>query len=308
MLDRINEIDDLSFLDQEFSNDQVMDKIYKIDKLGKEIEIGGQTSYQNKYFVLNETEFPTGTIGKSRQAIFEACVRIDNLKNLVFEYHKTQGEIKIAKAKTIKTKQKLIQAKTIAKQPSIKTQNEEIDLLIAEGKYEIAIAKLRQKELTVDSLKSKAKHYLRCINDFYTEFEKNEKICKKQFNTSILDWNKEDVENQYWQTVNDKKLIKARLYQKSSLPKELGDGLPLQDNMNFKRIEMIDKALDEKINEDSNNALDEKINEDSWVIVVDENFLTKAPKNCPKYKKGVCIQINRLCSIETCRSLGIVQE
>ncbi len=232
-LAKIREMKDLELLDDEFKKEEVMKKLQEITELSKEIEVGGQTSYQNKFFVLNEVEYPDGTSGKSRQAVFEASVRVDSLKGLVFDYHKTQGELKIEKAALIRAEDHLEKSKK---------KNNEADTLEAEGMVLICMANIRQKELSIEGLKGRTKHLLRSINDFDTEFQKNEELCKAQGFT-VHDWNNIEVEDHYWRTVNDKKIIKAKMYNLAKLSTEQGDSLPLQHKLDVGRVQQIDKEL-----------------------------------------------------------------
>lgn len=228
-----DEINELSKINESFKDENLLERLRKIEKLGKELEVGGQTSYQNRKFVLNEVEFPEGTSGKSRQAIFEAAVRVDSLRGLVFDYNKTIGEIKIAKAKVMKAEHDIKNAET------------EWEKLQAEGEYDVSMTELRQKEQALFGMEQRSKHLLRSIHDFYEEFEINEEKCK-QLGFDCHDWNKMEVEDHYWRTVNDKKIIKQKMYMLGGLSKEGGDSLPLQNNLDVRRVKMIGSAVEEE--------------------------------------------------------------
>ena len=129
------EIMEFTYFGEQFSNKQVLDILQDIDTKGKELEVGGQTTYQNRFFVLNPVEFPEGSSHKSRQAVFEASVRVDNLKSLLFEYKKTIAEQKLIEIKKLKIKRK------------IENATDDLDKLEAEVELEMVEIEKRQKEI-----------------------------------------------------------------------------------------------------------------------------------------------------------------
>jgi len=298
---KVDEMKDLVLLNDEFKKESLMDKLKEIEDLGRELDVGGQTSYQNTNFVLNETEFPTGTSGKSRQAIFESCVRVDSLKGLVFDYHKTVGEIKIQRAKMLRAEEKL------------KNADNKADKIEAEGEFEIARAELRQKELFIDGMKYKSEYLLRSINDFYQNYEKNEVECKK-LGFTVHDWNKMEVEDHYWRTVNDRKVIKHEMYRLAQLSKETGDSLPLQNQMDLGRIKAIGNTLNQEIQQMTNKGISQIGNDSenkdivNWTINVGGKLIN-APDDCPYKREKECTfrkEITGLCEYRYCLSLGHV--
>jgi len=316
-----DETRDLVLLNDDFKKEDIMGMVKELEDLGRKIEVGGQTSYQNRNFVLNPTEFPEGTVGKSRQAVFEGAVRVDSLKGLVFDYHKTLGEIKKCKAEMMK-------------QESImnNTQSEPWEVLEAEGAWEIARAELRQKELAVEGMQHRSKHLLRSIHDFHSAFKENEEITEKR-GMSVLDWNKPDVEHDYWSQVNDRKVIKQLMYQQADLSKEGGDSLPFQNRLDVGRVNAIKNEVGQQAarlgylgpqaHEVDQRSLPqgkvmEQMSQDppqsempaSWTIEV-EGVKVNAPNGCPVRDGKKCTfrkQITGMCDYLYCQSLGIVQQ
>lgn len=233
----IPEIKQLKILDQVFSKEEIVNTLNDIERLGREMEVGGQTSYQNKFFVLNPVEFPEGTSGKSRQAVFESAVRVDVLKGNLFEYKKMCGEMKILNARMIRAQKKYDEA--------VKN-GDEADILEAEGEVEILTSEIRQKELALENVQAKSKHVLRSIVDFYNEYQVNEKLCNDLGFDTAKDWNKLEVEDHYWRSVNSRKVQKAAAYAALGMNQQLGDSLPLQNNLNVQEIAFVrDKTLQE---------------------------------------------------------------
>lgn len=306
------EIDQFGELNTKLANEEIRDTLKKIEIISRKMEVGQQTSYQNRFFVLNPVEFPEGTSGKSRQAIFEAAVRIDVLKGHLFEHKKINGEMKIIEAKLIRAKKKL-------------ESDDEADRLEAEGEIIIAEAEYRQKELSLEAIESKAKNVIRQIDDFWDEFNKNEEICVKR-GFSYENWNALEVEDDYWNTVNDRKIQKAAAYSMLGMGQQLGDSLPLQNNLDPNRVEFIKQKTVEKIqniigttqsvqegapqietgdkNEDSN----------SWAIELPDKQggWNSGPDGCAcKFNKnGSCIYRSPIigkCSKTYCFSLGLTK-
>ena len=209
-------------LDKDALTAEAIEILETIEKLGRELEVGGQTSYQNKFFVLNPVEFPQGTSGKSRQAIFEGAVRVDQLKGCLGDLYKTEGEIKVCQARIIRAQRKMGSA-------------DEADKLEGEGELIIAETELKQKEMALDGIRGRAKHMLRCVFDFYGEFVKNEVDCEK-LGFTVHDWNKLEVEDHYWRSVNDMKIAKAATYAALGMNQQTGDSLPFQHNLNIGRV------------------------------------------------------------------------
>ena len=223
MVDEKNlEIIEFSKLDKEFSTEEALKILDEVERLGRELEVGGQTSYQNKFFVLNPVEFPQGTSGKSRQAIFEGAVRVDQLKGSLADLYKTEGEIKVCQARILRAQRKM-------------RNDDEADQLEGEGELIIAETELKQKERALEGIRSKAKHMLRCTFDFYGEFVKNEVDCEK-LGFNVHDWNKLEVEDHYWRSVNDMKVAKAASYAALGMNQQTGDSLPFQHNLNIGRV------------------------------------------------------------------------
>lgn len=201
----------------------------EVATLAREIEVGGQTSYQNKFFVLNPVEYPDGTSGKSRQAIFEGAVRVENIKGQYLEYYKCEGEKKIAEAKILRAQSKIDSVGGKNDAESVATRLE------GEGELTIAQAEFRQKELHMAGIASRAKHQLREVVDFYEEYRKNEIECAKK-GFDIHDWNTMEVEDDYWRTVNQRKVEKAMNYLALGFDHQTGDSLPLQHRINVDEI------------------------------------------------------------------------
>jgi len=308
-----DETRDLTLLNDDFKKEDIMNMVTELEDLGRKIEVGGQTSYQNRNFVLNPTEFPEGTVGKSRQAVFEGAVRVDSLKGLVFDYHKTLGEIKKCKAEMMK-------------QESImnNTQSEPWEVLEAEGAWEIARAELRQKELAVEGMQHRSKHLLRSIHDFHSAFKENEEITQKRGMT-VLDWNKPEVEHDYWSQVNDRKVIKQLMYQQAALSKEGGDSLPFQNQLDVGRIKSIGNEVNETMAArlgytgsdahktdpraiPNNGGIPQSEMPASWTINVEGEQIS-APNGCPHRNGAKCTfrkVIDGMCDYLYCQSLGNV--
>jgi len=232
-----DEIKQFEYFGEQFTNKEVLDVLLKIDGIAKDMEVGGQTSYQNKFFVLNPVEFPEGTSGKSRQAAFEASVRVDNLKSLLFEYKAAMAEKKIIEARIMRAERKL-------------QMEDPIDRLEGEGELELAELDMRKKDLSITAMMARSKHILRSVFDFYTEFENNEKICEQRgFNYRA--WNKLEVEHDYWAAVNDRKVQKAMAYAKLGMSQQLGDSLPFQNSLNIERIEKVKGLTSEAIDKET---------------------------------------------------------
>jgi len=317
--EEIDETRDLVLLNDDFKKKDIMGMVKELEDLGREIEVGGQTSYQNRNFVLNPTEFPEGTVGKSRQAVFEGAVRVDSLKGLVFDYYKTLGEIKQCKAQMLKQE-------AIMADPS----KEEWEKLEAEGAWEIARAELRQKDLAVEGMQHRSKHLLRSIHDFHSAFKENEEITEKR-GMSVLDWNKPDVEHDYWSQVNDRKVVKQLMYQQADLSKEGGDSLPFQNQLDVGRVKAIENEVGNATAarlghlgpqahaQDPRSLPQGQVVEQmapqnempaSWTISV-EGVDVNAPNGCPVRDGKKCTfrkQITGMCDYLYCQSLGIVQQ
>lgn len=306
------EIDQLGQLNERLSNEDIRNTLKKIELISRKMEVGQQTSYQNKFFVLNPVEFPEGTSGKSRQAIFEAAVRVDVLKGHLFEHKKINGEMKIIEARLLRAKKKL-------------EGGDEADRLEAEGEIIIAEAEYRQKELSLESIEAKANQVLRQINDFYEEFIVNEELCQKRgFNYEL--WNTMEVENDYWNTVNDRKIQKAAAYSMLGMGQQLGDSLPLQNNLDPNRIEFVKNTTVENIKgmlgtpdqstgqEPNNNEIEDKSKEtiETWTVSIPGGATFNAGNNgelcmC-RDSSGICHYRSNLpgkCTKRYCASLGL---
>lgn len=295
------EIDQFGELNEKLSNEEIREKLKNIEIISRIMEVGQQTSYQNKFFVLNPIEFPTGTSGKSRQAIFEAAVRIDVLKGHLFEHKKINGEMKKIQAQLIRANKK-------------RMSDDEADRLEAEGDIIIAEAELRQKELSLSSIEAKANNVLRQINDFYEEFEKNEQSCNTR-GFSYKDWNSLEVENDYWNQVTDRKVKKAAAYTALGMSQQLGDSLPLQNNLNIDRIEHVKKSTIDEINknieEKKGKVIEDKREQikDVWVVTFKDKVC--ASDQCPHKKNEICEYRSPIigkCSYTYCYSLGLINE
>lgn len=300
MEEKVDEMKELALLDEEFSKEKIMNMLKELENLGREVEVGGQTSYQNLNFVLNKTEFPEGTSGNSRQAVFEGAVRVDSLKGLVFDYHKELGETKIKQAQIMRAEEKLNNPKSTP-----------ADKLEAEGELQVAKAELRQKELALDGMKFKSKYLLRSINDFYQAYQMNEELCQKR-GFSILDWNKEEVEHDYWTTVNDRKLVKHEAYRLAALSKETGDSLPLQNTLDVRRV----KAISDEVQRVGLSSPQPKISSrqmeelpTNWTISINGTEAVNVPDGCP-YRDGKKCTFRKaiigMCDYLYCQSLGHV--
>lgn len=303
------EIRQLDILGEKFTEEEILETLETIDSISKQMEVGGQTTFQNKFFVLNPIEFPEGTSGKSRQAIFEAAVRVDVLKGHLFDYKKTQGEMKIIYARILRAKKKL-------------TCEDEIETLEAEGELEIAQAEYRQKEIALENLKAKSIHVLRSIYDFWGEFNINEELCKK-IGFEWKDWNKLEVEEHYWTTVNDRKVQKAATYSALGMSQQLGDSLPLQNHLevNLNRVEHVKKKSMEEISRqmegnnqitsDNNQQKIEQIeNNKSWIVSLPDGTMS-ASENCTYCDNGICKYKKPIigkCSERYCFSLGLINK
>jgi hypothetical protein len=208
---------DLTLLTEELKDEILMNKILEIEKLGREIRVGQMTTFQKQEFVTNETEYPIGTVERSRQAIFEASVRISNLRGGVYDFHKAQAEIKIEKAKKLRAEAKLAKAA------------DEADKLEAEGEIQLAEIDIARKTNELGALKYKADAWLDDVKDFYVTFLKNETVCKEK-GKSILDWNNFDAQIDYWSTVMERKIQKQLSYDLMARTQQQGDSLPFQNN------------------------------------------------------------------------------
>jgi hypothetical protein len=295
-----NEIKQLEKINEDFKKEELLGKLKEVEKLGRELAVGQQTSYQNRFFVLNDTEFPTGTSGKSRQAVFEAAVRVDSLKGLVFEYNKTIGEIKQEKANLMRAEEKLNDPEA-----------SEADKLEAEGKIDVSKAEIRQKEIGLENMHERSKQLLRSMFDFYEEFEKNEEECKK-LGFTCKDWNRLEVEDHYWRTVNDKKVLKSKMYQLAGMSKEQGDSLPLQNRLDVGRVKQLDTAVENEIKRLQEVPKDQENknvpnNVDEWVVKINDEHVDH--KTCPhRDGKGRCMfrkDIPGACTFRYCYSLGM---
>lgn len=306
------EIDQFGELNKKLANEEIRETLKKIEIISRKMEVGQQTSYQNRFFVLNPVEFPEGTSGKSRQAIFEAAVRIDVLKGHLFEHKKINGEMKTIEAKLMRAKKKL-------------NSDDEADKLEAEGEIIIAEAEYRQKELSLEAIESKANNILRQIDDFWDEFNKNEELCMKRgFNYE--NWNNLEVEDDYWNTVNDRKIQKAAAYSLLGMGQQLGDSLPLQNNLDPNRVEFIKQKTIEKIqgligsSEQVQEApqkiekRDQKEDDKSWVVELpnDQGAWNSGlnGSSCKFNKNGSCNYRNPIigkCSKTYCFSLGLTK-
>lgn len=269
------EIDQFGELNKKLANEEIRETLKKIEIISRKMEVGQQTSYQNRFFVLNPVEFPEGTSGKSRQAIFEAAVRIDVLKGHLFEHKKINGEMKTIEAKLMRAKKKL-------------NSDDEADKLEAEGEIIIAEAEYRQKELSLEAIESKANNILRQIDDFWDEFNKNEELCMKRgFNYE--NWNNLEVEDDYWNTVNDRKIQKAAAYSLLGMGQQLGDSLPLQNNLDPSRVEFVKQKTIERIQNFIRSEQDkEKFREiEKEDQKKNENWTIELPNNQGKWDSGV---------------------
>ena len=302
------EIDQFGELHEKLANPEIIETLKKIELISRKMEVGQQTSYQNKFFVLNPVEFPEGTSGKSRQAIFESAVRVDVLKGHLFEHKKINGEMKIIEAKLIRAKRKMESV-------------DEADKIEGEGEVIIAEAEYRQKELALQSIEAKANQVLRQINDFYEEFATNEEICEKRgFNYEH--WNSMEVENDYWNTVNDRKIQKAAAYSMLGMGQQLGDSLPLQNNLDPNRIEFVKQKTIENIKaitgssnqtQETNKEVEDKSKpeEESWIVHDDKGDSWKSGPNgshCQYNENSICVyreSIKGKCSKRYCYSLGL---
>ena len=304
------EIDQFGELNEKLANPEIITTLKNIELISRRMEVGQQTTYQNKLFVLNPVEFPEGTSGKSRQAIFESAVRIDVLKGHLFEHKKINGEMKVIEAKLIRAKRKM-------------ESKDEADQLEAEGEIIIAEAEYRQKELSLEAIEAKANNVLRQINDFYEEFIINEEICKKR-GFDYNNWNSMEVENDYWNTVNDRKIQKAAAYSMLGMGQQLGDSLPLQNNLDPNRIEFIKQKTIENIKgiiEQSNQTPEEnkkienkpKENIKEWTIHLADGTTFNSGidgEYCKFHKDGLCIYRDPLrgkCSKRYCSSIGLTK-
>jgi len=316
----IPEIKQLQILDQVFSKEEIVNTLNDIERLGREMEVGGQTSYQNKFFVLNPVEFPEGTSGKSRQAVFESAVRVDVLKGNLFEYKKMCGEMKILNAKMIRAQKKYDEA--------VKS-GEEADILEAEGEIEILTSEIRQKELALENVQAKSKHVLRSIVDFYNEYQVNEQLCNELGFETSKDWNKLEVEDHYWRSVNNRKVQKAAAYAALGMNQQLGDSLPLQNNLNVQEIAFVrDKTLQElgvpiagpqgqQAIEASSSGIPEVVrrggpsvppqSKDVWELTLNKKDIIMSTE-CPHKQGNECAfrpKIRGLCSHTYCIHLGL---
>jgi hypothetical protein len=314
----IPEIKQLQILDQAFSKTEIIDVLNDIESLGRQMEVGGQTSYQNKFFVLNPVEFPEGTSGKSRQAIFEGAVRVDVLKGNLFEYKKMLGEMKILQAKMIRANKKLVNANS--------TKIEE-DILEAEGEMDILISETRQKELALENVQAKSKHVLRSIIDFYGEYKVNEELCNKLGFVTAENWNTLEVEDHYWKTVNSRKVQKAAAYAALGMNQQLGDSLPLQNSLDVQEVAMIrDTTLqqlgvvpptqggpaitDQSIPETVDRGIGVALKSTEWVLTLKDGTLVPS-SSCEFKVGGQCNfrpTIKSVCTIANCRSLGLAKD
>jgi hypothetical protein len=314
----IPEIDQLGELNEKLSNEEIKNTLKEIESIAKIIEVGQQTSYQNKLFVLNPVEFPEGTSGKSRQAIFEAAVRVDVLKGHLFEHKKINGEMKIIEAKLMRSKSKLSKAKDYLCQTG--DTSYEADMVEAEGEIIIAEAEYRQKELSLEAIESKANQVLRQINDFYEEFNINEELCKKR-GFDYSNWNQMEVENDYWNTVNDRKIQKAAAYSMLGMGQQLGDSLPLQNNLDPNRIEFVKrktienvKAITESATKPQETPKEIESEEEIWMVKIpNENEIWNSGiegKNCFFNRDGFCNYRDPFrgkCSKAYCLSIGLTK-
>lgn len=315
----IPEIKQLQILDQVFSKGEIIDVLNDIESLGRQMEVGGQTSYQNKFFVLNPVEFPEGTSGKSRQAIFESAVRVDVLKGNLFEYKKMLGEMKILRAKMFRAEKKLEEV----------TKNGDIaDVMEAEGEMDILTAEIRQKELALENLQAKSKHVLRSIIDFYGEYKTNEEICNNLGFITADHWNTLEVEDHYWKTVNARKVQKAASYAALGMNQQLGDSLPLQNNLDVKEVAMIRDTTLQQLgaipqagapaaaitSQGVPNTVDRgtgsELKSTEWVLSLKDGTLVPS-SSCEFKVGGQCNfrpTIKSVCTLANCKSLGLTKD
>jgi hypothetical protein len=243
------EILEFTYFGEQFTDKQVLDTLLDIDRKGKEMEVGGQTTYQNRFFVLNPVEFPEGSSHKSRQAIFEASVRVDNLKSLLFEYKKAIAEQKIIEVKRIRKMHDIERIQEDVKHLDATEEEKvylELDITEAEAELDILDLEKRQKEIALENIIARSKHTLRAIYDFHGEFVDNEKLCEKRGFT-YKDWNRLEVEHDAWMTINDRKVQKMVAYSRAGLTREGGDSLPLQNTLDPERIQQVKQVTIEAI-------------------------------------------------------------
>jgi len=225
---------DLVLLTDELKDEELMNKILEIEKLGKVLRVGSMSSFQKQEFVLNPTEFVPGTTEKSRQSIFESAVRISNLRGGVYDYHKLTAEIKIETAKKLRAEKKLSNAQ------------DEADKLEAEGEIQLAEVEIQRKTNELDSLKYKADAWLDDVKDFYVEFLKNEELLKQR-GKSVLDWNTHEEQVRYWSATTEAKLNKQLTYALMGRSTQEGDSLCYQNHpqIMLKYAEAIHELLPE---------------------------------------------------------------
>lgn len=212
--------------------------------------------------------------------------------------------MKITKAKMLKAMKKLNEA------------TEEFDKLEAEGELEIAQAEYRQKEIALENLKAKSMHVLRSIYDFWGEFKTNEQLCAK-LGFSWEDWNKLEVEEHYWTTVNDRKVQKAATYTALGMSQQLGDSLPLQNHLetNLNRVDYVKKKTMEELTRQMSSKDQIPFNKETETpaqIEEVKNWLLKTGEgnNLCKYRgdNGSCNfrpGIPALCTFTFCKSISM---
>lgn len=216
-------VKDLALLNDELKDSTLIETLNKIESISREMSVGGMTTFQRKEFVLNPTDYPPGTVEKSRQAIFEASVRVSGIKGSVFDFHKTTGEIDKAKARLMRAQSNL---KKLQEMPL--TDEVAADLLEAQGEERIARYDLLAKEESLAGLKARSAHQLQEVKDFYEEFQKNE-VYTAAKGMSYKDWNTEKASLDYWGSVQDARIQKAMSYGAAGISQQQGDSLPFQN-------------------------------------------------------------------------------
>jgi hypothetical protein len=211
---------DLTVLTDELKDETLLNKILEIEKLSREIHVGNMSSFQKQRFVLNPTEFVPGTVEKSRQSIFEASVRISNLRGGVYDFHKAQAEIKIQTAKKLRSEKKLA------------TAIDEADQLEAAGEISLAEIEIQRKQDELEALKYRAGAWLDDIKDFYVSFLQNEALLKER-GVSVLNWNDESEQLRYWHATTEAKLNKQLAYELAGRSQQQGDSICFQNEPNI---------------------------------------------------------------------------
>jgi hypothetical protein len=208
---------DLILLTDELKDETLLGKILDIEKLGRELGVGGMSTFQRQEFVLNPVEFVQGTTERSRQAIFEASVRISNLRGGVYDFHKANAEIKLNTAKKIRWEKKLLDANDVA------------DKMEAEAEIQLLEVEIQRKTAELEALKYKADFWITEVKDFYVSFLKNEEELKKR-GVSVLDWNTHAEQVRYWTETTNAKINKQLSYALMGRSQQEGDSLAMQNH------------------------------------------------------------------------------